>query len=106
MKALDDLNLYNANQSWNAVQHFEHKGRKLKVAICRNAYDFQSSAKIAIQDKNTLGWLPLAAIPYPQMKTQMSYVVTNAKAVGPEHDARTVQLDVNTLLEKAKMLID
>ena len=106
MKALDTLNLWNANQSWNAVQHFEYKGRKLKVAIRRNAYDFQSFAKIAIQDKNTLGWLPLAAIPYPQMKTQMSYVIEDATRIQREHDWRTVNQDVNALLEKAEMLID
>jgi hypothetical protein len=103
MKPLDQANFYNKDQSWYMKQHFEYKERKLRFIIRRNAYDFQSSAIVQIQDPSNLAWLGLGSIPYTQMKSEACYAFKDlARGVSKP---LTFLEDLRALQDIAKMLI-
>ena len=103
MKKLDEANFYNDSrrQSWFLKQHFEHKGRKLRFIIERNAYDSQNSAVVQVQDTNTLGWLGLGSIPNPQIQATGSYVLKELSV----QDKANFLKDLKALQKIAEMLI-
>jgi hypothetical protein len=101
MKPLDNAVFYNRDQSWYMRQHHEHQNRKLRVIVRRGAYSSTSSAVVQIQDSNTLGWLPLAYVPEPEMKAQACYAVNTIR----DNEKQTFLLDQKNLLTQAEMLI-
>lgn len=48
---------------------FSHLGRKVRIRIRSNAYDFQCSAIVETLDETKLAWNPLASIHHSRMKT-------------------------------------
>lgn len=102
MKPLDQANFYNKDQSWYMKQHFEYKERKLRFIIRVNAYDFQSSAVVQIQDPSNLAWLELGSVPYAQMKSEACYAV---REVEKGVNVLTFLQDLRALQDIAKMLI-
>ena len=103
MQKLDEPNFYNdqSKQSWMLKQHFEHKGRRLRFIIARNAYDSQNSAVVQIQDPANLGWLGLGSIPNPQIQATGSYVLKELSA----QDKTNFLKDLKALQKIAEMLI-
>jgi hypothetical protein len=61
---LTDARIWSADQSHNWERLYEHKGRKFRVRIIRNAYDTQSSARIYGLDHATLKWNYIADVPF------------------------------------------
>lgn len=76
--ALDKARYWEAGQSHHMERHYEHKNRKFRVRICRNAYAEQSWAHITSLDTATLKWNVVASIPFshwPAKAQAISYVV-------------------------------
>ena len=101
-KALDQANFYNQKQSWYMKQHFSYKGRKLRMVICRNAYEEQSFAVIQVQHQETLAWIEIGSIPKTQMHAKACYSVTDPTR---GYDMVSFIRDRQKLEEIARMII-
>ncbi|MBT6046398.1 MAG: hypothetical protein HOG49_06210 [Candidatus Scalindua sp.] len=97
-----DIRFYNRSQSWHFVRIQEWDGHKLKASICRNAYDNQSSAKCFKFDGNK--WNLVFSMPIQDCKCKdVSYVMKEDRYPKMQE---LFLLDSETLLEKAKTIID
>lgn len=88
--------IWNEKQSWYYESTLTISGRKIKIEIRRNAYDFQSWAIALLFDGNK--WNQIAHIPHPQMKCMHVSYVGNASV----EDFRE---DTDALIKEVTMLI-
>lgn len=90
---------YMQGQSWNFERIVEQAGRKLRVAIRRNAYDDQSSVHGYALDPLQLKWNLLVDRPIMGAACQKASYVRSNEPIAPfEQDAKSV------LEELAKIL--
>jgi hypothetical protein len=92
--------LYNSNQSWMYQLIVNIEGHKLRVSIKRNAYDFQSYAKIMRWDGHK--WHFITSMPIETCKcAAVSYVMRR-----DEHfDISLFRKDAKQLIEEAKEVV-
>jgi len=82
-------------------------GRKIKIHIKSDAYDFQSSATLAVYSGDKLSWNMLHKIPYQKMQTaHMLYYKFNENEEPTLLSKYRFQKDIDTLLCIAKALFE
>lgn len=82
------------------MEIFELNGRKVKVEVKSDAFDFQCYARVKVLDVNN-GWYVLYAIPYSEMKTRSGlYYAKDGK------DEKYFVEDVECLKKMAKELLN
>tara|TARA_R100001594_G_C3936520_1_gene239532 strand:+ start:85 stop:405 length:321 start_codon:yes stop_codon:yes gene_type:complete len=95
---------FNGQQSVGFEGLYEYKNHKLKIRIKIDSYDFQSSAKIFIFDKQELNWNLLASIPYSKMESNMVFCYRKVDEL-LHSEKLAIQKDIDTLLNKAKLIL-
>ncbi len=81
-------------------------GNKLLLKIYSDSYDFQCYAKVEIYDPVTLKWNHLESIPYSLMETPGKLVHSIPFGVKAEVISYRFANDRNTLLNKAKLILE
>jgi len=105
-RMLIDPKLYNVDQSWHYETLWEleqgKRRHKVKVEICRNAYNFQSYGRASLFSPTHMQWTCVAETPGPQLTCLgLSYVMTDASPHLKELEADTFKLiyEVGQLLD-------
>lgn len=100
MEKLIDKMVSKGTQDVTYKEIFELNGRKVKVEVKSDSYDFQCYARVKVLDVNN-GWYVLYAIPYSEMKTRSGlYYVENWK------NEKYFMEDVESLKKMAKELLN
>lgn len=89
--ALGEAKCYNTRQSLHLEQSFRcSSGHTLRARICRDSYDFQSSALMEVLDPQTLKWSVLASLSYAMMSSSRNgyHKPGSAAQDGLERDVR------------------
>lgn len=95
---------FNGKQSVEFEGLYVYKKNKLKIDIDIDSYDYQSSAKISIFDKQELNWNLLASIPYSKMESTMVFCYRKVDDL-LHSEKLAIQKDIDTLLNKAKLIL-
>lgn len=91
--------VYRGRQSWRYKAVWQYGPERLQVDIERDAYDFQSHARISVWSRPKMEWSPLADLPMSQANCRsISYVSDGITAADFERDEAT-------LLDRALMVI-
>lgn len=61
-------------QSHNYQEILSADGKKLRISIKRDAYDFQSYARVEALGNDEIKWNVIHSIPYTEIKMKKSYV--------------------------------
>ena len=100
MEKLIDKMISKGTQDVTYKEIFELNGRKVKVEVKSDSYDFQCYARVKVLDLHN-GWYVLYAIPHSEMKTRSGlYYVENWK------DEKYFMEDVESLKKMAKELLN
>ncbi len=95
---------FNGKQSVEFEGLYEYKKNKLKIDIDIDSYDYQSSARISIFDKQEVKWNLLASIPYSKMESNMVFCYRKVDEL--RHSEKlAIRKDIDTLLNKAKLIL-
>jgi hypothetical protein len=84
-------------QSHNYLEVLSLDGLKLRISIKRDAYDFQSHARIEAFSKGEAKWNFIHAIPYAEIQMKTSYVAVASEA--------SFKADRDELVRVAKALL-
>lgn len=101
--SLDAPEYWQGSQSHHFRRHYEHKGRKFRVMINRDAYDSQSGARIEGFDPQTLSWNFISSVPFSHWPAKAQSIVY-VRGLSVEEQGALLNL-ANTLTEKVRMLM-
>lgn len=101
--ALDDPHYWQGSQSHMFRRHYEHKGRKFRVTIKRDAYDAQCYAIVEGFDPGPLSWNKIGSIPFDHW-TVGAKGITYVRALSVEQQGWLNDL-ANELTNQVRMLM-
>lgn len=97
---------YNGSQSVECKCIYDINGIKIKILIDIDSYDIQSSAVVKVLNKDERQWNFLDSIHYSQMESIKKGVFCYRKVEELTLKEKfAIRADINTLKEKAKILL-
>ena len=87
------------SSSWYYESLWTLRGRKIKIYIRRNAYDFQNEARVSILVETKDQWNPLTSLPRTELKcNKISYVDRDVTASAFAEDEAELLTQADFLL--------
>jgi len=102
MKTITAAEIGKGKQSVNFTETVEIKGKKIRINIKSDAYDFQSYAKAQGFNPDTMTWTEVASIHFSKMKTPKELIYhPNNEGL----NAKWFKDDRDTLINEVKKLL-